>query len=186
MKTVFNEMKKKKSGVPAHILPIFAKIIHKHDIGAPSLPPECEDEFYKAMEQHLTETQRFNIYAQAGGCKGIGADKERLAFAKTHAHLPLNERIQKFNELFNRNIDYLDEQTMAVHFKCHHGYYLRAREGKDFNLPGSIKSYFERCAGGRLYEYEKALGVNLRIKAVDISPLIQCKQNPVLFIFEIK
>ena len=48
-----------------------------------------------------------------------------------------------------------------------------------------IEGYFERCAGGRLYEYEKALGINLKIKSVDISPLKENKKNPVIFTFEI-
>jgi hypothetical protein len=36
-----------------------------------------------------------------------------------------------------------------------------------------------------LYELEKALGIKLRIKNVDISPLKENPANPVVFTFEI-
>jgi hypothetical protein len=54
-----------------------------------------------------------------------------------------------------------------------------------FRYPASIETYFERCAGGRLYEYQKALGIKLKIKTVDVSPLSENIVNPVVFTFEI-
>jgi len=51
--------------------------------------------------------------------------------------------------------------------------------------PPNVEGYFERCAGGRLYELEKALGIKLRIKSVDVSPLNENVRNPVVFTYEI-
>jgi len=36
-----------------------------------------------------------------------------------------------------------------------------------------------------LYEYQKALGIKLKIKSVDVSPLSENIVNPVVFTFEI-
>jgi hypothetical protein len=48
-----------------------------------------------------------------------------------------------------------------------------------------VESYFERCAGGRLYELQKALGIKLKIKSVDVSPLKENINNPVVFTYDI-
>ena len=59
------------------------------------------------------------------------------------------------------------------------------REGKPFTLPSTLQSYFESCAVGRLYELQKALGIKLKIKSVDISALDDDANNPVVFTFEV-
>ena len=64
-------------------------------------------------------------------------------------------------------------------------YYKRAKEGKYTAPPPNVEGYFERCAGGRLYELQKALGIKLKIKSVDVSPLKENVSNPVVFTFEI-
>ena len=74
---------------------------------------------------------------------------------------------------------------MTLTFKCTHGYYSRALEGKLSAPPPNVEVYFERCAGGRLYELQKALGIKLKIKSVDVSPLYKDVKNPVVFTFEI-
>ncbi|MCL2356373.1 MAG: hypothetical protein FWC70_04315 [Defluviitaleaceae bacterium] len=187
MRTVMSAMYKKKSGIPADVLPIFESIIVKYEIpGKSSLGPECDAEFFKAMEEHLTREQRFRLYEQVGGCKGTGDDKVRKAFAQEHAALPLAERLELFAKKFNRDGRVLNsDNTITVTFACTHGYYRCALAGKPFNPPASLESYFERCAGGRLYELEKALGINLKIKSVDISPLEENPANPVVFTFEV-
>ena len=187
MRTMLATMKKKKSGIPAEALPLFENIVQKHEANArPSLPPECEQEFFAAMETHLTQEQRYGVFALAGGCKGTGADKARKLFAIAHAHLPLAERLALFAEEFDRGGRVLnDDGTITVNFKCAHMYYKPKREKKPFDPPVKMQTYFERCAGGRLYEMEQALNIKLRIKSVDISPLEADPTNAVVYTFEV-
>jgi len=166
---------------------VFEGIIDKYrELGFNSLGNECDAEFFQAMEEHLTKEQRFWMYEQNGGCQGTGQNKARKTFAQEHADMPLAERLKLFEKTFGRNRAVLnDDNTITVRFACTHGYYKRAREGKPFIPPASLQTYFEHCAGGRLYEYQKALGVKLKIKSVDISPLSENSVNPVVFTFEI-
>ncbi|MCL2721881.1 MAG: hypothetical protein FWD47_11155, partial [Treponema sp.] len=78
-----------------------------------------------------------------------------------------------------------NDNTLTLTFKCSHGYYKRAMEGKYTTPPTNVEGYFERCAGGRLYELQKALGIKLKIKSVDVSSLKENVKNPVVFTFEI-
>jgi len=183
MKTILNTMQKKNSGIPAELLPVFEEIIQKGDSG---LWGDCDDEFSLAIEEHLTQEQRFRLFERHGSCLGTGYDKERKAFALDHAHLALDERIELYADLLGRQKPVLnDDNTLSLTFKCSHGYYKRVKEKKILSLPPAIVSYFERCAGGRLYELQMALGITLKIKSVDISPLNEDLANPVVFTFEI-
>ncbi|MCL2362870.1 MAG: hypothetical protein FWC73_13790 [Defluviitaleaceae bacterium] len=193
MKTILRAMQKKKNEIPEDVLPIFEGIVQKYEeqlgphlVGLRCFQPEWDDEFSKAIDEHLTEEQRFKLYEEVGGCNGAGADKERRAFAREFAHLALEERMELFSETFGRWKPVLnDDNTLTLTFKCSHGYYLRVKEGKYTTPPPNVKGYFERCAGGRLYELEKALGIKLKIKEVDISPLKENVGSPVVFTFEI-
>ena len=186
-------MQKKNSGIPSNILPIFEGIVQKHQdesglnlTGVKCFSPEWDDDFCIAMTKHLTQEQRFKLYETNGSCNGTGYDKQRKAFAQQHAHISLAERLALFEKNFRRRKAVLNsDNTITVWFACSHGYYKRAREGKYASPPPSVESYFERCAGGRLYEYQKVLGVKLKIKSVDISPLSEDVSNPVIFTFEI-
>jgi len=186
-------MQKKKNGIPEDVLPIFEDIVKKCEqeagpnlVGLKFLKPEWDDEFGQAMGKHLTREQRFLLYETQGGCNGAGADKERKAFALEYAHLALDERMALFAKTFRRWKPTLnDDNTLTLHFRCTHGYYKRALDGTYTSPPPNVELYFERCAGGRLYELQKALGIKLRIKSVDISPLGENVTNPVVFIFEI-
>jgi len=181
MKTMLKIMQKKNSGVPEEILPLFEGIIQKYDAGH-----ECDKEFNKAMEEHLTKEQRFRLFEQNGGCMGTGRDKKRKAFAFEHACMALDERLAVFAETFGRQAVLNNDNTISVTFNCSHRYFKVARKkGDSFPLP-PIESYFERCAGGRLYELQKALGIKLKIKSVDISSLEEDFDNPVVYTFEIE
>jgi len=190
---MINAMKKKKNGIPEDVLPVFEGIINKHRderglnlTGVTCFQPEWDDEFCQAMSKHLTKEQRFRLYETQGGCNGAGADKERKAFAVENAHRALDERIALFSDKFRRWKPVLNEDnTLTLTFRCGHGYYARVKEGKYASPPPNVEGYFERCAGGRLYELEKVLGIKLRIKAVDTSPLYDNVANPVIFTFEI-
>jgi hypothetical protein len=183
MNAILKSMQKKNSGIPEDVLPVFEGIIQK---GTPCLWGACDDEFSLAMEEHLTQEHRFRLFERHGSCMGTGYDKERKAFALEHANLALDERMELFAETFGRQKPVLnDDNTLTLTFKCTHGYYKCVRDKKILSLPPAVKPYFERCAGGRLYELQKALGVTLKIKSVDISPLNENLANPVVFTFEI-
>jgi len=193
VKGLLSAMKKRQSGVPEDVLPIFEGIVQKYEeeagpnlVGLKFLKPEWDDEFGQAMDKHLTREQRFQLYKTQGACNGAGADKERRAFAQEYAHLTLDERMELFAETFGRWKPMLnDDDTLTLHFKCAHGYYKRALDGTYSTPPPNVELYFERCAGGRLYELQKALGIKLKIKSVNISPLEDDVKNPVVFTFEI-
>jgi hypothetical protein len=180
---IYEAMKKKNSGIPQDVLSAFERDIQDD---APGLWGTCNDSFSLAVEKHLTQEQRFQFFAQDGACKGTGQDTKRKAFALDHAHLALDERIELFAETFGREKPVLnDDNTITLPFTCTHGYYKRVKDKDVVSLPPAIQSYFERCAGGRLYVLQKALGINLKIKSVDISPLRENLANPVVFTYEI-
>ena len=178
MKTMLKLMRNQKTEIPNDILLFFENIVQTYN------KDECEEKFLLAMEEHLTKEQRFRLFEQNGSCSGTGYDKERKAFSLEHADKPLAQRLELFTKTFGRTAVLNDDNTITVTFSCNHGYYKHAPKGK-FQFPDSIETYFERCAGGRLYEYQKALGIKLRIKSVDVSPLNDNIQNPVVFTFEI-
>ena len=118
---------------------------------------------------------------------GTGHDKERQIFALEYAHLDLDERMALFAETFGRHKPVLnDDNTISVAFVCSHRYGKVKRDKiKNSPPPPIVESYFERCAGGRLYELQKALGISLKLKSVDISSLEENFDNPVVYTFEI-
>lgn len=178
MKTMLKSMRMRKNEIPEDILTLFEHIVqtYKRD--------ECDEKFIKAMEEQLSKEQRFRLYEQNGSCRGTGYDKERKSFALEHADKSLAERLKLFTNTFGRTAVLNDDNTITVTFACNHGYYKHVPKGM-FRFPASIETYFERCAGGRLYEYQKALGIKLKIKSVDVSPLSENIVNPVVFTFEI-
>ena len=192
MKTMLKAIQKKNSGISGDIVSVFEDIVQKNIeqfgpnlTGVNCFAPEWDDEFSIALKERLSDEQRFRLYEQNGGCNGTGYDKARKEFAFKYADMPLRERLALFCEVFGRKAVLNDDSTITVTFACTHGYYKRAREGKYHSPPPSVEFYFERCAGGRLYEYQKALGVKLKIKSVDISPLHENVSNPVVFEFEV-
>ena len=82
MKSMVNAMKKKNSGVPEDIFPIFEGIFQRcqdeygpHLVGYTSFHPEWDDEFCQSMSKHLTKEQRFRLYETQGACNGAGASR---------------------------------------------------------------------------------------------------------------
>ena len=194
MKTVLKAMQRQKD-IPLDITKKFEKIIEKWEKefgqnlkGITCFKPEWNDEFSTALTRYLNEEQRYRLYEEAGACQGAGDDKKRRAFAQEHKVLPLAARLELFEKTFDRAKAVLnkDDNTITVKFACNHGYYRQARLAKGmYKVPENVKGYFERCAGGRLYEYQKALGIKLKIKSVDVSPLYDNTLNPVMFTFQI-
>lgn len=182
MKTMLNVMKKKKNGIPESYLPIFESIMLAYDGN------ERDAKFMNAMEEHLTKEQCFTIWAQNGGCRGTGHDKERRAFAAKHGHKPLREKFDLFAHTIGRgyitkpNDIVLNEEnnTITLRFACKHGL-MHLEKG----IATSLETYFGHCAGGRLYELQLALGINLKIKDVDVTAMKQSIKETCVFTFEI-
>ena len=178
MKTLLKLMKKQKNEIPSDKLMLFEHIVQSYQ------GSECEEKFLNAMEEQLTKEQRFRLFEQHGSCSGTKYDKDRIAFSQEHTDKPLAERLELFTRTFGRTAILNDDNTITVSFACNHGYYKHAPKG-NFKYSRALEAYFERCAGGRLYEIQKALGIKLRIKSVDISSLSINILNPVVFTFEI-
>jgi len=186
MKTLYNLMQKKEYNIPNDILIIFKDIIEKGEAkNEPSLDHECTNDFFQAMEDHLDAEQRYRIFEKYGGCMGTGQDGARKTFASEHILMPLEAKIELFAKKFCRNVVLNKDNTISINFTCSHGYFKRARESKNPPPLPPIQSYFERCAGGRLYELQKALGIKLKIKSIDISSLKENLDNPVVYTFDI-
>lgn len=178
MKTVLTSMKRRGSGIPEEVLPVFEQIVQVYRGN------EREAEFMKAMETCLSTEQRYRLFERHGSCNGTAQDAARKAFAREHADMPLGDRLALFAATHGRTAVLNDDNTITVTFKCRHGYYKHTPTGT-FPFPETVGTYFERCAGGRLYEYERVLGVKLRIKAVDVTPLETDPASPVVFTFEV-
>ena len=180
MKTMLKAMQRQSSGIPSDILHIFEAIIRKNENGQ-----ECDNEFSMAMEEHLSQEQRFRLYERNGGCMGTGHDKKRKAFALEHADLAIDERLVMFSKTFGIQAVLSDDSTILVYFTCPHRYHKVKRDKGIPTLLPPIESYFERCAGGRLHVLETALGVKMKIKSVDKSSLDENFDNPVVYMYEI-
>ena len=187
MKTILTAMRRKNSGISEDVLSIFEHIIQKYEV--PDAPGAGHHDYAKAfseaMGKYLTKEQRFRLYEQHGGCMGTGQDKKRKAFALEHACKTLAGRLELFAKTFNREVVLNDDHTIAVTFTCSHRYHKVQRDQKKSIPLPPVELYFERCAGGRLYELQKALGIKLKIKSVDISSLNENFDNPVVYTFEI-
>ena len=190
MIAMLNAIKKKKYGISEEVITIFEDIINQYDgvtrENLAGVSSDWDNNFSMAMRKYLTQEQRFRLYEDYGACNGTGADKERRAFAQEHALMPLDARMELFSKTFGRWKPVLnDDNTLTLTFKCTHGYYRQVNLKKINTIPPNADEYFGRCAGGRLYELQKALGIKLRIKSVDVTPLKESLDNPVVFTYEI-
>jgi hypothetical protein len=184
MKTMYSIMKKKKNKIPEDVLSVFHNIIQTCNEN------ERDEQFRDAMNIHLTEEQRFRLWEQDGGCKGTGQGNERKAFAAEHASKPLPERLRIYESTrgvsdfgaHEGQIFLNDDNTITVICKCDACYRWAPNKEK---FAASPVSYYGRCAGGRMYKLQQALGIKLRIKSIDVSPLGVNAENPCLFKYEI-
>jgi hypothetical protein len=182
MKTMLNDMKKKKNDIPESCLPVFEDIMLINDRN------ERDAKFINAMEEHLTKDQCFTIWAQNGMCRGTKLDKERKAFAAEHCNKTLSERFDSFVNTIgegykskpNDMVLNEDNKTITMSFACKHGL-MHLEKG----ISTSLEAYFGQCAGGRLYELQLALGIKLKIKDVDVTAIKKSIKNPCMFTFEI-
>jgi len=181
--------KRKNEWISQEKLDIFENIINTYFVpGCGS--KEGDEKFWDAIFEHFNQEQRFRLWEQEyGGCRGTGANKERKEFALTHKDLPLSMRLELAIETFGNDFRgkvldiVLDEESKAITytFACDECYRHAPKE----KYAKSPLRYYEACSGGRKYVLEKVLGINLRIKSVDVPSVGVNKENPCVFTYEI-
>jgi hypothetical protein len=146
------------------------------------------------MDELLTKEQVLAVMERQGCCKSGKRDKDCKAFAKEHADKTLAEKIALLP-----NIQYMmapqlnDDGTMTVEWGK--GYQNGVHTGEATCSCGAIKklkqpfsvseTYCGCCAGHFLYHYQNALGVKLKLKKINSSPLNTNGEKPCSFTFEI-
>lgn len=183
MKTILSLMKKRKNGIPENLLSRFDNIVQS------SKGNVCDNRFMEAMGEYLTQEQRFMLWEQHGGCMGTGHDQARKSFALEHDELSLSARVDLYLSTFareysgkTRNVVYNEhDNTIAITFACDECY----RNTLNGKLTAPFGLYYESCAGGRMYNLEKALGIKLRFKTLDIPPQGISEEHPCIYTFDI-
>ena len=155
---------------------------------------ETELEFVEKMDELLTDEQCFSIWECNGGCKGMKHDAARKAFALENADKPLAEKLKLYMQAFN-TIDKLclnNDSTITVTFAhnnngIHTGNYTcNCPTIKSLKQPFTVSPTFCGCAaGGRLYAYQLALGIKLKLNSIDSSVLGSNGERPCSFTYEI-
>lgn len=178
MRTMLKAMRMRKNGISEDIVQKFESIIDSYKGEA------CDNAFIEAMNDYLTEEQRFRLWECDGACRGTGQDNERKAFLAEHRDKPVPERLEIYlNTLGKASDDKVDwdDNLITVAIACDGC--CKNVDSQRFSI--SPASYYGRCAGGRLYKYQKALGIKLKIKSIHVSPLGVNRETPCVFAYEI-
>ena len=145
------------------------------------------------MDELLTDEQKFAIMEVEGCCKGGKRDADCKAFYKAHQDKPLAEKLAlMFIVEYMMNPSLNDDGSFTITMSGHQN---GVHTGKTTCSCGAIKklkqpftvskTYCGCCAGHFLYHYQNALGVKLRIKEINSSPLDSNGENPCSFTFEV-
>ena len=145
------------------------------------------------MDELLTVEQKLAVMEPEGCCKGGKRDKDCKAFGKEHKDKPLSEKLALMS-----TVEYMmapklnDDGTFTITWGGHQN---GVHTGKTTCSCGTIKklkqpftvskTYCGCCAGHFLYHYQNALGVKLRLKTINSSPLDTNGEQPCSFTFEI-
>lgn len=145
------------------------------------------------MDELLTKEQCLAVMEKQGCCKGGKRDKDCKAFGKEHKDKPLSEKLELMY-----NIEYMmyphinDDGSFTITMSGHQN---GVHSGKTTCSCGAIKklkppftvspTYCGCCAGHFLYHYQNALGVKLRLREINSSPLNTNGEKPCSFTFEI-
>ena len=145
------------------------------------------------MDELLTDEQKLAILEFEGCCKGGKRDIDCKAFGKEHKDKPFSEKLAMMYTIEHMMNPFLNNDgsftiTMS-------GYQNGVHSGKTtcscsairkLQQPFAVsKTYCGCCAGHFLYHYQNALGVKLRIKEINSSPLDSNGENPCSFTFEV-
>jgi hypothetical protein len=128
-----------------------------------------------------------------GCCKGGKRDADCKAFGKEHKDKTLAEKLAlmfSVEYMMNPRLngDGSFTITMSGHQNGVHTGKTTCSCGaiKKLKQPFSVsKTYCGGCAGHFLYHYQNALGVKLRLKVIDSSPLDTNGEEPCSFTFEV-
>jgi hypothetical protein len=145
------------------------------------------------MDKLLTNEQCLSIMEKQGCCKGGQRDNDCKAFALEHADKSLPEKLKLISGIQYMMSPILNgDNTFTITFG---GYQNGVHVGKTTCSCGSIKklkqpffitpTYCGCCAGHFLYHYQNALGVKLKLKEINSSPLNTNGEKPCKFTFEI-
>ncbi len=145
------------------------------------------------MDELLTNEQKLAVLESEGCCKGGKRDAACKAFGKEHKDKPLAEKLAlMFTVEYMMNPRLNDDGSFTITMSGHQN---GVHTGKTTCSCGAIKklkqpltvskTYCGCCAGHFLYHYQNALGVNLRIKEINSSPLDSNGENPCSFTFEV-
>ncbi len=145
------------------------------------------------MDELLTKEQCLSIMEKQGCCKRGQRDKDCKAFASEHVGKTLDEKLELMSGIKYMMSPYLNEDnTITVTFG---NYQNGVHKGKNTCSCGSIKklkqpfsispTYCGCCAGHFLYHYQNALGIKLKLKEINTSPLNTNGEKPCKFTFEV-
>jgi hypothetical protein len=145
------------------------------------------------MDELLTNEQKLAVMEPEGCCKGGKRDADCKAFGKEHKDKPLAEKLALMFSVEYMMTPHLNDDgsfriTMSGHQNGVHTGKTTCSCGaiKKLKQPFTVsKTYCGCCAGHFLYHYQNALGVKLRIKEINSSPLDSNGENPCSFTFEV-
>lgn len=172
---------------------IDAGIMAQLDFEADCNNPQNVISLIDKMDELLTREQCLSIMEKQGCCKEGQRDKDCKSFAIEYADKTFSEKLQ-----FISRIPYMmtpclnDDGTFTITFG---GYQNGVHAGKTtcscsmikkLKQPFSVSpTYCGCCAGHFLYHYQNALGVKLKLKEINSSPLNTNGEKPCKFTFEI-
>ena len=184
LKKIRDTMKKQK---------INGEIMEQIDFDADCNNPHNIITLIDKMDKLLTKEQCLSIMEKQGCCKGGQRDKDCKAFALEHAEKPFTEKFALMSSIQYMMSPCLnDDGTFTITLG---GYQNGVHMGKTTCSCGLIKklkqpfsvspTYCGCCAGHFLYHYQNALGVKLKLKEINSSPLNTDGEKPCKFTFEV-
>jgi hypothetical protein len=164
------------------------------DFSDPNGSSEPVIAFINKMDELLTHEQCLSIMEQQGCCKSGQREKDCKAFAKENGDKPLVEKIKLLSGYKNIIPPQLNKNgTITVKM---HDWQNGVHIGKTTCSCGTIKklkqpfsvspTYCGCCAGHFIWLYKTSLGIKLRLKEINSSPLNTNGEKPCEFTFEIE
>ena len=148
-------------------------------------------ELIRQMDELLTKEQRIAIMEQQGCCKaGIGT-KAHNAFGAKHAGKTLVEKVASLNaaQMPHKAPCQLNEDgTLSVYWGVNDSEYNMCPCGiiKKLPKPRTVSPTFCGCCGGHIrHNYQKSLGVKLRLKEIVSSASSSGGKKRCEFLYEI-
>lgn len=172
---------------------IHSEIMEQMDFNADCNDPQNIIALIDKMDELLKTEQRLSIMEKQGCCKGGQREIDCKAFAKEHADKPLSQKLSLLSGVPYMMSPCLNEDgTLTVAFG---GYQNGLHTGRNTCSCGLIKklkqpfsvspTYCGCCAGHFLHHYQTALGVKLKLKEIDSTPLNTNGNADCMFTFEV-